>query len=261
MQARRRSRWRTTAWCSPFCRSSLACRSLGALFAYTTTCRKNDRQSFTHLQTEDQRRALAAKHLPCAHLRTLPGGRDALQELAPFRGDLEPRTTLVRFVRPLLDPALLEDDLQVTRQRRGIEVKPLAEVDPPHQTGLSHGDQQVELTWLEAPIAHLGFIDTGEHPVHLAPVAQQALARNLVDDARMGRGTPHNKSLLIRYLYIQVLLSRASPDRVLRRQLERWRCIRPAGRVSERRVPLCPPSNRNLTRSADVCAPGAEPTS
>src|SRR5690242_1165946 len=85
-------------------------------------------QSFAFLETQHERRSFVAKHLPCASLRALPGRRDALQELASFRGDLEPRAALVRFVRLLLDPALLEDELKVARQGRGIEVKPLAEV-------------------------------------------------------------------------------------------------------------------------------------
>src|SRR5947199_4119345 len=83
------------------------------LLAYTIICRKNFARSLALLQTKHQRRAFVAKHLPGARLRALPAWRDALQKLAPFRGDLESRAALVRFVRPLLDPALLEHDFEV----------------------------------------------------------------------------------------------------------------------------------------------------
>src|SRR5262245_21070251 len=210
MRVRWRSRLRTTTWCYPFYPSPLAFRGLGVLFAYTMICPNIFAASLGLLQTEHQCRALAAEHLPCAGLRALPGGRDALQELAPFRRDLELRAALVCFVRLLFDPALSEDDLQIACQRRGIEVKALAEIDPSHRAGLGDGDQQVELACLEAPIAHLGFIDAGQHAVQLAPVSKQTLARNLVDDARMGRGASHETPPR-RYLYIQVSLSMALP--------------------------------------------------
>src|SRR5215510_10542862 len=97
------------------------------------------------LQTQHECCAFAAKHLLGAGLSALPGGRDAVQELAPLQGDIESRAALVLFVRLFFDPALLEHNLQIARQRRGIEMKPLAEIDPPHRSGLGDGDQQVEL--------------------------------------------------------------------------------------------------------------------
>src|SRR5215510_12919589 len=207
MRVRWRSRLRTTTWCYPFYPSPLAFRGLGVLFAYTMICAKNFRGL---IRAASDRAPVPRPRCRAFALRGLAGGRDALQELAPFRRDLELRAALVCFVRLLFDPALSEDDLQIACQRRGIEVKALAEIDPSHRAGLGHGDQQVELACLEAPIAHLGFIDAGQHAVQLAPVSKQTLARNLVDDARMGRGASHETPPR-RYLYIQVSLSMALP--------------------------------------------------
>src|SRR5262245_33136125 len=151
-------------------------------------------QSYALLKTQHERSALASKHLPRPRLRAFPGGRDALQELAPFRADLEARTALVLFVRPFFDPPLLEHDLEIARKCRGIEVKPLAEIDPSHRTGLGHGNQQVELARFQAPVSHFGFIDTAQDAVHLAPVTKQALAGNLVDDVRIFCGPCHGHS-------------------------------------------------------------------
>src|SRR5262245_21421961 len=101
--------------------------------------------SCTLLQAQHQGRTFASEHLPRPRLCALPGRRDVLQELAPLHGDLPSRAALVRFVRLFFDPALLEHDPQIARERRGIEMHPLAEIDPAHRTSFGYGHKQTQL--------------------------------------------------------------------------------------------------------------------